>query len=109
MIDARRGDGPPKAIHYTMPALITSDAVIARDPDAVAAAVRALVKTQKALKADVSLATKVGRKLFPDHEASLIADIVERDLPFYDPVDLARVRQRHDRVPAPHGADRRPR
>ena len=36
VIDARRGDGPPKAIHYTMPALITSDAVIARDPDAVA-------------------------------------------------------------------------
>ena len=61
VIDARRGDGPPKSLHYTMPALITSDAVIARDPDAVAAAVRALVKTQKALKADVSLATKVGR------------------------------------------------
>ncbi|HVG51403.1 MAG TPA: ABC transporter substrate-binding protein, partial [Xanthobacteraceae bacterium] len=85
VIDARRGDGPPKSLHYTMPALITSDAVIARDPDAVAAAVRALVKTQKALKADVSLATKVGRKLFPEHEASLIADIIRRDLPFYDP------------------------
>ena len=85
VIDARRGDGPPKSIHYTMPALITSDAVIARDPDAVAAAVRALVKTQQALKADVSLATKVGRKLFPASEAELIADLVERDLPFYDP------------------------
>src|SRR3954447_23412216 len=84
VIDARRGDGPPKALHYTMPALITSDAVIARDPEAVAAAVRALVKTQKALKADVSLATKVGRKLFPAAEAELIADVVERDLPFYD-------------------------
>jgi ABC-type nitrate/sulfonate/bicarbonate transport system substrate-binding protein len=59
--------------------------VIARDPDAVAAAVRALVKTQQALKADVSLATKVGRKLFPASEAELIADLVERDLPFYDP------------------------
>jgi ABC-type nitrate/sulfonate/bicarbonate transport system substrate-binding protein len=68
-----------------MPALITSDAVIARDPDAVAAAVRALVKTQQALKADVSLATKVGHKLFPASEAELIADLIERDLPFYDP------------------------
>ena len=68
-----------------MPALITSDAVIARDPGAVAAAVRALVKTQTALKADVSLATKVGRKLFPATEAELIADVVQRDLPFYDP------------------------
>jgi NitT/TauT family transport system substrate-binding protein len=85
VIDARRGDGPPKAINYTMPALITSEAVIARNPDAVAAAVRALVKTQKALKADVSLATKVGQKLFPAYEASLIADIVKRDLPFYVP------------------------
>ena len=66
-----------------MPALITSDAVIARDPKAVAAAVRALVKTQQALKVDVSLATKVGRKLFPAAEAELIADVVARDLPFY--------------------------
>ena len=83
VIDARRGDGPPGAINYTMPALITSDAVIKRDPDAVAAAVRALVKTQEALKADVSLATKVGKKYFPDEEASLIAGVVERDLPFH--------------------------
>jgi ABC-type nitrate/sulfonate/bicarbonate transport system substrate-binding protein len=85
VIDARRGDGPPGSIHYTMPALITSDSVIARDPDAVAAAVRALVKTQQALKADISLATKVGCALFPAAEAELIADIVSRDLPFYDP------------------------
>jgi NitT/TauT family transport system substrate-binding protein len=85
VIDARRGDGPANAVHYTMPAMITSDAVIKREPDAVAAAVRALVKTQQALKADVSLATKVGQKLFPAYEASLIADLVERDLPFYDP------------------------
>jgi ABC-type nitrate/sulfonate/bicarbonate transport system substrate-binding protein len=85
VIDARRGDGPPGAIHYTMPALITSEAMIVRNPDAVAAAVRALVKTQRALKADVTLATRVGQRLFPPHEASLIADIVERDLPFYDP------------------------
>jgi NitT/TauT family transport system substrate-binding protein len=84
VIDARRGDGPPKAIHYTMPALITSDALIAKNPDAVAAAVRALVKTQQALKADVTLATKVGKKYFPEAEADLIADVVERDLPFYD-------------------------
>ena len=84
VIDARRGDGPPKALHYTMSALITSDAVIERNPDHAAAAVRALVKTQQALKADISLATKVGRKLFPAAEAELIADVVKRDLPQYD-------------------------
>ncbi len=83
VIDARRGDGPPGAINYTMPALITSDAVIQREPEAVAGAVRALVKTQKALKEDVSLATRVGQKYFPEEEASLIAGVVERDLPFY--------------------------
>ena len=49
VIDARRGDGPPGAINYTMPALVASDALIARDPDAVAVAVRAIVKTQQAL------------------------------------------------------------
>lgn len=84
VIDARRGDGPPKALHYTMSALITSDKVIERDPDAVAAAVRALVRTQEALRADVSLATQVGRKLFPAAEADLIAELIRRDLPYYD-------------------------
>ncbi len=84
VIDARRGDGPPSAFNYTMPALITSDRMIEDDPDACAAAVRALVKTHRALKEDVSLATEVGKKLFPDNEASLIADLVARDLPYYD-------------------------
>ena len=84
VIDARRGDGPPKAKHYTMAAIMTSDKVIADHPGAVAAMVRAIVKTQNALKADVSLATKVGQKLFPEHEASLIAELIRRDLPYYD-------------------------
>ena len=42
-------------------------------------------KTQKALKADHTIATRVGQKLFPAHEASLIAELIRRDLPFYDP------------------------
>ncbi len=84
VIDARRGDGPSKAKHFTMSAIMTSDKMLADQPEAVAGAVRAIVKTQKALKADVSLATKVGKKLFPEYEASLIADIVQRDLPYYD-------------------------
>src|SRR6478752_6395419 len=50
----------------------------------VAGVVRAIVKTQQALKDDVTLATKVGEKWFPELEASLIAQVVERDLPFYD-------------------------
>ena len=59
--------------------------MVEKEPDKAAAAVRALVKTQKALKADPKRATKVGEKWFPAYEASLIAELVERDLPYYDP------------------------
>ena len=83
VIDARRGDGPSTAFNFTMPALITSQKMIDHEPDACAAAVRALGKTQKALREDVSLATEVGEKRFPETEAGLIAQVVERDLPFY--------------------------
>jgi hypothetical protein len=43
-----------------------------------------VVKVQRALKADPSLALKVGRKLFPSPEAELIGGVVARDLPYYD-------------------------
>jgi NitT/TauT family transport system substrate-binding protein len=82
--DARRGDGPKACFNYTLPAIATSDALIARSPDMIAAAVRAIVRTQAALKADVSRATEVGNKLFPPEEAGLIAELIRRDLPYYD-------------------------
>jgi ABC-type nitrate/sulfonate/bicarbonate transport system substrate-binding protein len=84
VIDVRRGDGPAAAFNFTQPALTTTDEMIEREPDAVAGAVRAIVRTQKALKEDVSLATRVGEALFPDKESALIARLIERDLPFYD-------------------------
>jgi NitT/TauT family transport system substrate-binding protein len=82
--DARRGDGPKQCFNFTAPAITTSDALIARSPETVAAAVRAIVKTQAALKADVSRAGEVGRKLFPPTEAGLITELIRRDLPYYD-------------------------
>ena len=82
--DVRRGDGPKACFNYTCPAIATSDALIARSPDTIAAAVRAIVKTQAALKANVSRATEVGKRLFPPEEAGLIAELVRRDLPYYD-------------------------
>lgn len=85
VLDIRRGDGPAKCFNYTMASVATSDALIAREPEAAAAAVRAIVATQKALKADVKLATEVGRRLFPEAAAELIAKLIERDLPYYDP------------------------
>ena len=84
VIDARRGDGPKQCFNFTAPAITASDELIARSPEKVAAAVRAIVKTQAALKADVSRAGEVGRKLFPPAEAGLITELIRRDLPFYD-------------------------
>jgi hypothetical protein len=43
-----------------------------------------VVKTQTALKADVTRAGMVGAKLFPPSEAALITDLIRRDLPYYD-------------------------
>ena len=85
VLDVRRGDGPPAAFHYTFPVFATADRVIEAEAAMVASALQAIVKTQEALKQDVQLAAKVGRSLFPREEAGLIADVVERDLPYYDP------------------------
>jgi NitT/TauT family transport system substrate-binding protein len=85
VLDIRRGDGPPAARDYTFSALVTTEKLIEREPQTAAAAVRALVKSHKALKEDVSRATVVGKKRFPAAEADLIAELVRRDLPYYDP------------------------
>jgi len=85
VLDVRRGDGPGACFNYTMASIATADRLIERSPEIAAAAVRAIVKTQAALRNDVSLATGIGRKLFPPEEAELIADLIRRDLPYYDP------------------------
>ncbi len=83
-LDLRRGDGPPGARWYNFAALMTTERLVAAQPDVAAAAVRAIVKTQKALQADPALATEVGNRLFPADEAELIAELIRRDAPFYD-------------------------
>jgi NitT/TauT family transport system substrate-binding protein len=85
ILDVRRGDGPKPCFNYTMSCIATTDRLVERSPDTAAAAVRALVSTQTALKEDVTRATQVGRKLFPPSEAELIAELIRRDLPYYDP------------------------
>ena len=84
IIDVRRGDGPPAAFNFTQPALVTSQKLVDEQPEVTAGAVRAIVKTLKALKADASLATKVAQGLFPEKETGLIATLIERDQPYYD-------------------------
>lgn len=85
-LDLRRGDGPPGARYYNFPALTTRESLAKEHPEVATGAIRAVRNAQKALKADPSLATGIGEKLFPADEAELIADLIERDAPFYDPV-----------------------
>jgi len=84
LLDVRRGDGPPAARHWTFPALVTTARLLEEHPDIAAGAVRAIMKTQQALRAEPQLAAKAAQRLFPAEEASLIAFEVTRDLPFYD-------------------------
>jgi len=84
VLDVRRGDGPKACFNYTAATIAATDALIARAPEAAAAAVRAVVRAQNALKADVGRAAAVGKKLFPPSEATLITELIRRDLPYYD-------------------------
>ena len=84
VLDVRRGDGPKACFNYTMASVAASDRLINEHPDIAANAVRAIVATQAALRAQPELAAKVGAKLFPPQEAALIADLIRRDLPYYD-------------------------
>ena len=85
VVDVRRGDGPPGAGQYTFAGLSTTDTLIAHDPARVAGAVRAIVKAQRILKQEPERATEVGRRRFPPDAAEIIATVVKRDLPFYNP------------------------
>ena len=86
LVDVRRGDDPAQVRRFTFAGLAISERFIEQDSDSVAAAVRAIVKAQNALRTDPKLAAEVGRRKFPPEAAALIAAIVERDAPFYDPV-----------------------
>jgi len=85
VIDARRGDGPKDARHYTFSALVTTQKTIDERPDAAAAAIRAVVRAQRALKNDPSLAAAAAERHFPAAELALIPELVRRDAPYYDP------------------------
>jgi NitT/TauT family transport system substrate-binding protein len=85
VLDVRRGDGPKAAFTYTEPVIAVTDRLLERTPEVAAGAVRAIKRAHAALKADPERATAVGRALFPPEEAGLIAGLIARDLPFYDP------------------------
>jgi NitT/TauT family transport system substrate-binding protein len=84
VLDIRRGDGPAGCFNYTMASVAATDRLIAQTPHLPRAVTAAIAKTHIALKKNPELATDIGRKLFPAHEADLIAELVRRDLPYYD-------------------------
>jgi ABC-type nitrate/sulfonate/bicarbonate transport system substrate-binding protein len=86
LIDVRRGDDPDDVRHFSFAALATTDAYLERNSAGVEAAVRAIVKAQRMLRADPSLAQKIGQSKFPRDSAELIVRTIQRDVGFYDPV-----------------------
>jgi ABC-type nitrate/sulfonate/bicarbonate transport system substrate-binding protein len=83
VLDIRRGDGPAACFNYTMASIAATDQLIEKSPETAAAAVRAVVATQQALRQDPGLATQAAQRLFPPSEAALIRTLIERDLPYY--------------------------
>ncbi len=82
VLDVRRGDGPKAAFNYTMATLAATETLITRRPEVAAGAIRAIATAQRILRADVSRAADVGESLFPG-DADYIAELVRRDLPYY--------------------------
>jgi len=91
VLDVRRGAAPPASWYYTFPALVTTEHSLQEAPERVAAAMRAVRKAQKALQADPCRATEAARHRFPPQETGLIAELIKRDLPYYDPTISAAV------------------
>jgi NitT/TauT family transport system substrate-binding protein len=84
VLDVRRGDAPNGCFDYTFSSLAATDRLIEGSPEVAAAAMRALVNTQQALKADPGRAAVVGQRLFPPDAAALIEELIRRDLPYYE-------------------------
>ena len=84
VLDARR-EGSAEAKGYTFPALVCAEKTIKEKPETARAAIKAVVSAQNELKRNPERATAVGKKLFPPTEASMIAELIRRDAPFFDP------------------------
>ena len=82
LLDARR-DGTSEMKGYTFPALVCSEKTIRERPQLAEAAIKAVAAAHKALKEDPKRATAIGERLFPAMEASLIAELIRRDTPYY--------------------------
>jgi NitT/TauT family transport system substrate-binding protein len=84
VLDARR-DGDEEVRGYTFPALVCAERTITERPHAARAAMKAVKEAQQALRKDPERALEIGKRLFPSTEAGMIAELIRRDAPFYDP------------------------
>jgi ABC-type nitrate/sulfonate/bicarbonate transport system substrate-binding protein len=84
VLDIRRGDGPQGCFDYTFASLAATDEFIAADAGRARAIVRALRRAQTLLAEDPDRATAIGERVFPAEQAALIAELVARDVPFYE-------------------------
>lgn len=84
VLDARRGDGPEGSFDYTFASLAAREDWIAADPGRAAAVVRALRRAQALLIEDPGRATAVGEEIFEPEHLPLIAELIRRDIPYYD-------------------------
>ena len=84
VLDVRRGDGPAGCFGYTFASVAASDAALASRPTVGAAVKRAIGRAHDLLRKDIGLAMKIGSRLFPTEEASLIESLIARDLPWYE-------------------------
>lgn len=65
VLDMRSGDGPEGSFGYTFASIALTDRLTAKETE-IAAAVGVIVATQKALKANVALATEVTAPLLTE-------------------------------------------
>jgi NitT/TauT family transport system substrate-binding protein len=84
VIDVRRGDGPAGCFDYTFASIAATEAFINADSGRAQALVRALRRAHTLLSEDPQRATEIGERVFPPEQAALIAELVRRDIPYYD-------------------------
>jgi NitT/TauT family transport system substrate-binding protein len=84
VLDVRRGDGPQGCFDYTFASLAATETFVADDRGRAAAVVRSLRRAQALLTEDPERATAIAQPIFPSEQAALIADLVRRDVPYYD-------------------------
>jgi ABC-type nitrate/sulfonate/bicarbonate transport system substrate-binding protein len=85
VVDARRGDGPAGASDYTFPGLVATETRIAGDPGLMGTAIGAITAAHDLLRKDPMIAREAAANHFPALERELIAGLVGKDLPYYDP------------------------